>query len=115
VDYTSCKKACYRKMLQYLVTIAETSCTKSDFNKSLSVLHSVRWLSSAWEEILRETIVKFSNEVFLTKRKKINARKIGFSRSDKFSAAGHSEGCGLCRRDVKPTNLNSRMTFSPVQ
>jgi len=45
-------------MLQYIVTVAETSNTKSDFNKSVSVLHAVRWLSSAWEQISKETIVK---------------------------------------------------------
>jgi uncharacterized protein YeeX (DUF496 family) len=36
-------KACYRKMmLQYIVTVAETSNTRSDFNKSIPVLHAVR-------------------------------------------------------------------------
>jgi hypothetical protein len=45
-------------MLQYIVTVAETRNTKSDFNKSISVLHAVRWVSSAWEQISRETIVK---------------------------------------------------------
>jgi uncharacterized protein YeeX (DUF496 family) len=47
-----------KKMLQYIVTVAEASNTKSDFNKSISVLHAVRWVSSAWEQISRETIVK---------------------------------------------------------
>jgi hypothetical protein len=52
-------EACYRKnILQYIVTVAEASNTKSDFNKSISVLHAVRWVSSAWEQISRETIVK---------------------------------------------------------
>jgi hypothetical protein len=47
-----------QQMLQYTVTIAETNNTKSEFNKSVSVLHAVRWFSSAWERISRETIVK---------------------------------------------------------
>jgi hypothetical protein len=47
-----------QQMLQYVVTIAETNNTKSDFSKSVSVLHSVRGFSSAWEQISRETIVK---------------------------------------------------------
>jgi uncharacterized protein YeeX (DUF496 family) len=52
-------KSRYRQqMLQYIVTIAETSNTNSDFNKSVSALHAVRWLSSVWEQISRETIVK---------------------------------------------------------
>jgi hypothetical protein len=55
---TRSEKARYRKMLQYIVTVAEASNTKSDFNKSISVLHAVRWVSSAWEQISRETIVK---------------------------------------------------------
>jgi hypothetical protein len=45
-------------MLQHIVTITETNNTKSDFNKSMSVLHAVRWLSTAWEQMSRETIVK---------------------------------------------------------
>jgi hypothetical protein len=45
-------------MLQYIVTIAETNNTKSDCKKSVSVLHAVRRLSSAWEQISKETIVK---------------------------------------------------------
>jgi hypothetical protein len=48
----------HQQMLQYIITVAETNNTKSDFNKSLSVSHTVRWLSSASEQILRETIVK---------------------------------------------------------
>jgi hypothetical protein len=40
-------KAHYCKMLQCLVTITETSSTKSDFNKSISILHAIQWLSSA--------------------------------------------------------------------
>jgi hypothetical protein len=45
-------------MLQYIVTTAETNNRKSDFKISISVLHAVRWLSSAWEQISKETIVK---------------------------------------------------------
>jgi hypothetical protein len=47
-------------MLQYIVTITETNNndTDFDFNKSVLVLHAVRWLSSAWEQISRETMVK---------------------------------------------------------
>jgi hypothetical protein len=37
-------------MLQYIVTIAESN--------TVSVLHAVRWLSSAWEQMSRETNVK---------------------------------------------------------
>jgi hypothetical protein len=52
-------KARYHKMmLQYIVTVTEASKTRSAFNKSISVLHAVRWVSSAWELISRETIVK---------------------------------------------------------
>jgi hypothetical protein len=51
-------KARCRKMLQYIVTVAKASNTRSDFNKSISALHAVRWVSSAWEQISRETIVK---------------------------------------------------------
>jgi hypothetical protein len=52
-------KSRYRQqMLQYVVTIAETNNTKSDFNKSVPVLHAVRWFSRAWEQISRETNVK---------------------------------------------------------
>jgi ABC-type antimicrobial peptide transport system permease subunit len=52
-------KARYRKkMLQYIVTVAEARSTQSDFNKSISVLQAFRWVSSAWEQISRETIVK---------------------------------------------------------
>jgi hypothetical protein len=52
-------KARYRKMtLQYIVTVAEASNTRYDFNKSISVLQAVRWVSSAWEQISRESIVK---------------------------------------------------------
>jgi hypothetical protein len=60
-------KSRYRQqMLQYIVTIAKTNNTKSDDNKSVSVLHAVRWLSSAWEEISRETIVKCFRRVGFT-------------------------------------------------
>jgi hypothetical protein len=45
-------------MLQYTVSVAEGRDIKSDFSKSVSVLHAIRWLSSAWEEISSETIAK---------------------------------------------------------
>jgi hypothetical protein len=51
-------KARYHNMLQYIVTVAEAHNAKSDFNQSISVLHAVRWVSSAWEQSSRETIVK---------------------------------------------------------
>jgi hypothetical protein len=41
-----------------MLTVAEASNTKSDFNKSISVLQAVLWVSSAWEQISREIIVK---------------------------------------------------------
>jgi hypothetical protein len=52
-------KVRYRKMmLQYTVTVAEPSNTRYDFNKSISALHAVRSVSSAWEQISRETTAK---------------------------------------------------------
>jgi hypothetical protein len=50
-------------MLQYIVTIAESNNIKPDFNKSVSVLHAVQWLSSAWEQMSREMIVKSFQQV----------------------------------------------------
>jgi hypothetical protein len=47
-----------KKTLQYIVTVAEASNTRYDFNKSISVLQAVRWVSSAWEQMSREIIVK---------------------------------------------------------
>jgi hypothetical protein len=35
-------KGRYPKMLQYIVTVVETSNTRSDFNKSIPVLHEVK-------------------------------------------------------------------------
>jgi hypothetical protein len=58
------KSQYYQQMLQYIVTIAETNNTKSEFNKSVSVLHAVRWFSSAWEEISRAVTVKSFQEGF---------------------------------------------------
>lgn len=44
-------------MLQYLVTIMETSSKNSDFNQS-TLLHVILWLRSDWEKISQETSVK---------------------------------------------------------
>lgn len=52
-------KARYRtKMLHYLVSVAEAADTRRDFYQSINVLHAIRWLSRAWEEVTPETIVK---------------------------------------------------------
>ncbi|XP_033221235.1 uncharacterized protein LOC117175637 [Belonocnema kinseyi] len=52
-------KARYRKkMLQHLITVAEDCDTRSQFLKSISVLHAVRWVNSSWQEISPETISK---------------------------------------------------------
>lgn len=52
-------KARYRKkMLQHLITVAEDCDTRSQFLKSISVLHAVRWVNSAWQEISPESISK---------------------------------------------------------
>jgi hypothetical protein len=71
-------KSRYRKqMLQYKVSVAEASNIKSDFNKSISVLHKVRWLSSACEEISSETILKcFGLADFATMVSKIKKLKM---------------------------------------
>jgi hypothetical protein len=47
-------------MLQYLAAITQHSSTKPDLKeKSISVLHAVRWLSNVWNEVSRETVAKF--------------------------------------------------------
>ncbi|XP_033218296.1 tigger transposable element-derived protein 6-like [Belonocnema kinseyi] len=64
-------KARYRKkMLQYLITVAEDSDTRSQFIKSISVLHAVRWVNKRTEGIdededvgLAEVINSFSPEI----------------------------------------------------
>jgi hypothetical protein len=76
--------------LQYIVTDAEASNTRSDFNKSISVLHAVRWVSSAWGQISRETIVKCF-------------RRAGFNY--------HEEESGECEED---TGLNEVMRSLPL-
>jgi len=65
-------KARYHKnMLQYRVAIVEHSSTTPDSKKSVSVLHAIRWLSNAWDEVSRETVVKcfrragFNNDAVL--------------------------------------------------
>jgi hypothetical protein len=58
-NQTSCKSMIPpANVTVYIVTTAETNNTKSVFNKSVTVLHAVRWLSSAWEQISRGTTVK---------------------------------------------------------
>jgi hypothetical protein len=41
----------HQQILQCTLTFSETKNTKTDFKKSISVLHVIRLLSSAWEQI----------------------------------------------------------------
>lgn len=52
-------KSIYRKkMLLFLVTSAECSNSQNDFFKSITVLHAIRWIYAAWENISPQTIRK---------------------------------------------------------
>jgi hypothetical protein len=80
-------KANYRKSMQHSLVVVGKFNTATEFAKSVTVFDVIRWISSAWNNVHEETILKcFRRAGFASPETDLQEQKNSTSKSDLVSA-----------------------------